>query len=148
MEGDKTKEEKMEKDEQTVVKLENLSKSYEKCPIQDISKMEEIVMYFWELLPVVDSEKIKLFYNKLDNETKIRYLERCIKNTKGSAEEIGCRMFNLSQTLDLNKIDWMVSSCDTTIENEKEEIGEEVDVIGGEEGVTSKHTSLFEQQSK
>ena len=83
-------------------------------------------MYFWDLLPFEDSQKIKLFYNELDIKTKMRYLEVCIKHTEGSAEEIGRRMFNLSHTLDLTKIDWMVSSCDTTEEMEKEE-----DVPGG-----------------
>ena len=130
MEEDKTKKEKMEKEKQAVVKLEYLAKSCETCPIQDLSKMEEIVMDFWELLPSNDSQQIKLFYNAFDNEKKRRYLEVCIKNTEGTAEEIGQRMFNLSQTLDLTKTDWMVSSCDTTIENEREtkEAGDELEV--------------------
>ena len=130
MEEDKAKKEKMEKEKKAVVELENLAKSCETCPIQDLSKMEEIVMDFWELLPSNDSQQIKLFYNAFGNEKKRRYLEVCIKNTKGTAEEIGQRMFNLSQTLDLTKADWMVSSCDTTIENEREtkEAGDELEV--------------------
>ena len=94
MEKDKAKKEKKEKEQQTVVKLENLT-----CPIQYISKMEEIVMYFWELLPSNDSQQIKLFYNTLDNEIKRRYLEVCITNTEGTAEEIGRRMLNLTQRI-------------------------------------------------
>ena len=130
MEEDETKKEKMEKEKQAVVELENLAKSCETCPIQDLSKMEEIVMDFWELLPSNDSQQIKLFYNAFGNEKKRRYLEVCIKNTEGTAEQIGQRMFNLSQTLDLTKADWMVSSCDTTIENEREtkEAGDELEV--------------------
>ena len=99
MEEDKTKKEKMEKEKQAVVELENLAKSCETCPIQDLSKMEEIVMDFWELLPSNDSQQIKLFYNELDNEIKRSYLEVCITNTEGTSEEIGRRMLNLTQRL-------------------------------------------------
>jgi hypothetical protein len=94
MEKDKAKKEKKEKEQQTVVELENLT-----CPIQYISKMEEIVMDFWELLPSNDSQQIKLFYNELDNEIKRSYLEVCITNTEGTSEEIGRRMLNLTQRL-------------------------------------------------
>ena len=56
-------------------------------------------MDFWELLPSNDSQQIKLFYNAFDNEKKRRYLEVCIKNTEGTAEEIGRRMLNLTQRI-------------------------------------------------
>ena len=42
MEEDKTKKEKMAKEEQTMAKLENMGRSSETCPIQDIREASKI----------------------------------------------------------------------------------------------------------
>ena len=86
---DNVKKENMKKEE-AVTKLKELAKSYETGQITDITTMESVVMFFIKCLPSEKFQKITLFYNQLDVESKKKYLEKCIKDQgTGTPEQIG-----------------------------------------------------------